>query len=84
MSKKPTIKDLEQKIAELTKKIESAESYAEVYRKASSRDSAILNEAHAIIDALPGAPPRKIPDKQYEENSLGVRLIGWLANRVVK
>jgi septal ring factor EnvC (AmiA/AmiB activator) len=83
-TKKPAVstqlKQAQARIAELEKKVESAErsqKYAQEARADAERE---LSQLHAFFDVLPGALPKK-NEQTYVDHSAMTRLAAWLASK---
>ncbi len=73
-----------QKIEQLEKAVESAKS-TNGYHQTQAKDALEeLNQAHALLDALPNAIPRKAPPTEYghqQQHTIATRMAAWMAVR---
>jgi len=83
-TRKPAIstqlKAAQTRIAELEKKLESAESTRKYISDRENKANEELNQLHAFIDALPGSIKRK-NEETYVEHGAMTRLAAWLATK---
>lgn len=70
----------QEKIAELEKKLSSETGSRSYYQKQNEEAQRELEAVHDILDALPGAPKRKLDDG-FTSRSLTARLAGFFATR---
>lgn len=71
-----------QQVEKLTKELASNKVAQDSWYKKSDEYKAELDQAHALIDALPGSIPRKSEPGEYGQqttHALMTRLAAWLA-----
>lgn len=71
-----------QQVEKLTKEAASAKSSSDAFYKRSEEYKAELDQAHALIDALPGSIPRQSETGEYGQRTtyaLMTRLAAWMA-----
>lgn len=83
---KAEIKTLEEKVAKLSKDLETTTSYKETWYKKSNELEKEIESVHSLLDVLEGTIPRKtIPDASQEWNTVKhdmiTRLAAYLAKR---
>jgi len=73
-----------QEVAKLAKQLEDAKRTADYSTKSRDEAQAELNQAHALLDALPNAIPRQSEPGEYggrTNHALATRIGAWLAVR---
>ena len=72
-----TLRDLPKRVEELEKELKSAKSMREVYEKSSNKAESEIEQAHAVLDGVKGAPNREY-DGSYGkmQRSVVTRLAG--------
>lgn len=72
-----TLRDLPKRVEELEKELKSAKSMREVYEKSSNKAESEIEQAHAVLDGVKGAPSREY-DGSYGkmQRSVVTRLAG--------
>lgn len=73
-----------QEVSKLTKQLEDAKRNSDYTTKSRDDAQAELNQAHALLDALPNAIPRQSDPNEYggrTNHALATRIGAWLAVR---
>jgi hypothetical protein len=71
-----------QQVEKLTKELASEKSGKDCWYKKHEESKAELEQAHALIDALPGSIPRQSEPGEYgqrTQHALMTRLAAWMA-----
>ncbi len=73
-----------QNIEQLEKAVESAKSSNGYYQTQAKDAQSELEQAHALLDALPNSIPRKAPPTEYghqQQHTIATRMAAWMAVR---
>lgn len=75
------VKELEETLVNVMKERDSAKSSRDYHSGEQTRVNMELEAVHTILDVLPGALPREIPDAKYgEKYTASLRLTVFAAN----